>query len=958
MLKKPALLLIFTLGLSFLLSAQNNKPIKTYTLDNGLTVILFEDHQLPKVTGFVVTKAGGKNDPSDATGMAHYMEHMLFKGTDQIGTTDWEKEKPWIDTIFGLYDKLGLTIDAKERTKIQGQINDASVKANEYVIPNELSNIIKECGGTGLNAGTSPDQTVFYNAFPPSEMNKWLEIYSHRFIHPVFRSFQAELEVVYEEKNMYSDNFGARLIEKFQKNFFKVHPYGQQPLIGTLEHLKNPSLTKMNEFFHTWYVANNMALILIGDFNSEEVMPMIREKFGKWPRKEVPAPKVFTETPFKGRELVEIRLSPVKIGILGFRTPPKGHPDEFALKIIATLFNNDNNTGLLDQLTVDGKLLAASALQFPYNDLGAFAFLIVPKIIGHSLEEAEKLTLGQIDKLCKGEFEDWKFESAKLSLFRQQLLALESTPGAGMQIIEAFTQGRDPNDIFTYSDRIAAYTKADVVAVANKYFGRDYLAFYSKMGFPKPEKIEKPPYKPIVSKNEKKSDYAVKLLAMPSSPLKTKFVGFGTDCQKTDLAGGSKLYYTVNPLNSIFSLSFNYTFDQAWNRTLPLVTEIMAFAGTTKFPGNKFREELDKIGCSISFSDDDKFFTISLQGLEVNLGKALLLVDELLTDPVIEKSKMSVLIEETQGVRKIEKNTPDGMAEALFDYVRYGQRSSYLDRLSMKEMKAMSSDSLLTQFKKITSHQSVVFYVGHLGREEVKTSLDREIFGQRTLNPMFAITVKPVIAYKENTVFFANLKKANQSKVFFYKKGPAYQPGENVGIAAFNLYFGGDFSGLVLQEIREYRSFAYTAGAAVAKPFLTGEPLVFYGYVGTQADKTNEAVSVFNDLVANMPVKTERTEMIRKFLSFSLATSTPSFRKIPATVFNWELTGYTSDPTQAQIKQLESFDFGQINKVYQTMVKPGPMVMSIAGNKKHIVFKDLEKYGIVEKVKPGKIFRD
>jgi len=958
MLKKLVFTLCLTFGITVLLIAQGNKPIRTYTLDNGLTVMLLEDHQLPKVVGMVVTKAGGKNDPAEATGMAHYMEHMLFKGTEQIGTTDWLKEKPWIDTIFGLYDKLGQTTDAAERAKIQVRINNASVKANEYVIPNELSNIIKESGGTGLNAGTGPDQTVYYNAFPPSEMNKWLEIYSQRFINPVFRSFQAELEVVYEEKNMYADNFGSNLIEKFQKNFFKVHPYGQQPLIGTLEHLKNPSLTKMSEFFHTWYVANNMGLLLIGDFSSDEIMPLIREKFGRLPQQAVPAPKVFAEVPFKGREEVTLKLSPVKIGVLGFRTPPKGHPDEFALKITAALFNNQNNTGLLDKLAVDGKLLTASALQFPYNDLGAYAFLFVPKIIGQSLESAEALVLSQVDKLCKGEVEDWMFEAAKLSLYREQLLSLESASGIGMEIIEAFTQGRDPNEIYTYSDRIAAITKADVVAVANKYFGKDYLAFYSKMGFPKAAKIDKPPYTPIVSKNEKKSDYAAKLLAMPSGQMRTKFIGFGTDCQMADLADGNKLYYTANPLNGIFNLTINYTLDANWKRSLPLVSEIMSFAGTTRLPGNKFREEFDKIGCSLSFNDDNKFFSISVQGVEENLGKALSLVDELLRDAVVDKSKMAVIIDGVKAERKIEKTTPDGMAAALFEYVNYGKQSAYLDRLSMKELKSTSSDSLLAQFKRITAHKAVVFYVGRIAREEIRASLDKALFAGRTLKPMFPVQMRAVVGYNENTVYFANLKKANQAKVFFYKKGPAYLTSDNVGLTAFNLYFGGDFSGLVLQEIREYRSFAYTAGAMIQKPFFPGDPLVFYGFVGTQADKTNEAIGVFNGLVADMPAKKDRTEMIRKFQSFSLATSTPAFREIPSTVFNWELKGYQSDPTQAQIKQLENLSFEEINKVYLTVVKPGPMVISIAGNKKRIDFKDLEKYGTIKKVKPEMIFRD
>ena len=264
---------------------------KKFSLDNGLTVILSEDHSLPKVFGLVAVKAGGKNDPPDATGLAHYMEHMLFKGTTKLGTIDWEKEKVYMDSIILMYEQLAKEKNEKKRKQIQKVINELSIKANKYIIPNEFDKILKKIGADDVNAFTSYDMTVFYNSFPPSEIDKWLEIYSHRFINPVFRNFQAELETVYEEKNLYSDNFAFKLLEEFNKSFFKKHPYGQQPLIGTIEHLKNPSLHKMYEFYNTFYVPRNMALILVGDFNSEEIIPKIKEKFGVWKDKNLPEKK-------------------------------------------------------------------------------------------------------------------------------------------------------------------------------------------------------------------------------------------------------------------------------------------------------------------------------------------------------------------------------------------------------------------------------------------------------------------------------------------------------------------------------------------------------------------------------------------------------------------------------------------------------------------------------------------
>ena len=319
-------IIAFALIAIALQSFAQTQTIRQFTLPNGLTVILDEQHDQPEVFGLIAVKTGGKNDPADATGMAHYQEHMLFKGTTTLGTIDWEKEKPHIDRIFQLYDSLGKTKDPEKRALIQKAINEESVEANKFAIPNEMNNLLNEMGSTLINAGTGPDYTLYYNKFPASQVERWLDLYAHRFTEPVFRGFQAELEVVYEEKNLYNDQFQTRLLEEFQKYFFKNHPYGQQTLIGSIEDLKNPSLTKMYEFFKTYYVPNNMALILSGDFNSEEVIPAIEEKFGKWQPRELPEPRKWDEAPFNGREFHEAKLSPIKLAILGYRAPNATDP--------------------------------------------------------------------------------------------------------------------------------------------------------------------------------------------------------------------------------------------------------------------------------------------------------------------------------------------------------------------------------------------------------------------------------------------------------------------------------------------------------------------------------------------------------------------------------------------------------------------------------------------------------
>jgi len=939
-------------------SYYNTFGYKEYKLNNGLTVILNEDHRESKVFGVVITKAGGKNDPSDATGMAHYQEHMLFKGTQQLGTKNWEKEKPHIDKIFELYDLLGKTKDDAERKKIQQQINDESIKANEYVIPNEFSNIIKEMGGTMLNAGTGPDVTMFFNQFPPNQIEKWLEIYSHRFINPVFRSFQAELEVVYEEKNMYSDNFIMGLLEKFQFHFFKKHPYGQQTLIGTIDDLKNPSLTKMYDFFKTYYIASNMALILCGDFNTTEVIPMIEKTFGKLNIGNIPKVAEYKELPFNGRELVEVKLSPIKLGLLGFRTPPNGDEDEIALKVCNSILFNQNETGFLNKLQIDNKLLATAIISIPYNDYGATAFLIVPKVVGQSLNEAEALILNEIEKVKKGEFDDWMLEAAKNQLYKEYLLQMENLMQRAVLIARTFGENRSISEISTYPQKIKAITKEDIINTATKYYTGNYLAFFSTMGFPKKEKIEKPGFKPLVQKNTEKSEFAKYLDKIPASGYQLKFIDFDAECKIFELNKLVKFYYVPNMVNDIFSLKIKWGVGDYKMPMLKYVSQLMNYSGTKKYKIDEFKKEFAKLGCIYSISSNDSYFEIKLEGIEVNLGKSLALINELIKEPVLEQSKLNLLIEGEKANRKLEKSEPDNVAEALFEYIKYKKHSSYLSRMTINELKKINTDSIVSDFKKALTYKAEIHYTGITNAESVKAivadNLDLKMSIVNSESPL----IRPVEKYNENLIYLVHKKKAIQSKIYFFANASVFTKNMEPYIEAFNLYFGGDFSGLVLQEIREYRSMAYTAGARYSIPYIAGKPSDFVGYVGTQADKTIEAIEVFYSLIREMPEKPERIDMIRQYLQLTTITSKPDFRNLSESIEKWLWKGYTEDPAKMKYNTYSNLSFQDIVKFYKEHIKDKSIVIGIVGNKKLIDRKKLVTYGKIIEISEKDLFRD
>ena len=354
------------------LSAQAKLPIQTFHLDNGLKVILCEEHSQPKIYGCVVVHAGSKNENPNATGVAHYFEHIMFKGTDRIGTIDWDKEKPYLDSISQAYDRLQAAKNDQERHDIQLEINRLSIAASQYAIPNEVDAILQNMCCTGLNAGTSYDYTVYYNTLPSNQLLNWMDVYVERFRNPVFRLFQSELETIYEEKNR-SDN---RLAQKFALNVltesYGDHPYSRQ-VIGYAKHLKNPQPSEMQKFFDTYYVANNMTLILVGDFKTTEVKRLVKEKFGVWRSGKVPEMPAYKLPDFAKQKVLNVRQTPIKMGMMIFPGVPKRHPDKLALDMFSQLLGG--NTGLLTEAAIDGRLLMALNMDVSFNDAGANTIL-------------------------------------------------------------------------------------------------------------------------------------------------------------------------------------------------------------------------------------------------------------------------------------------------------------------------------------------------------------------------------------------------------------------------------------------------------------------------------------------------------------------------------------------------------------------------------------------------------
>ncbi len=441
-------------------------PLKAriYTLQNGLKVYLSVYKDEPRFQSMIGVKAGSKTDPSDATGLAHYLEHMLFKGTDKFGTIDYSKEKPLLDTINNLYDTYGQTIDSMQRLSIYHRIDSVSNEASKYAIASEFDKMMNTLGVSGTNAFTSVEQTVYINDVPANQLNNFIAIEAERFRNPVMRIFHTELETVYEEKNRGMDNDNRKVQEALFAGLWQHHPYGTQTTIGTVEHLKNPSLKKIREYLETYYVPNNMVISLSGDINPDEAIKIIDEHFGKMKSKPVPEFKSPAEDPLNNPVIKEVLGPDAESVTLGFRFKGADSQEAELITIVDMILSN-GQAGLLDlNLNQAQKVLSSGSYTMILKDYSAHVLSGRPRE-GQSLEQVRDSLLAQINLIKLGNFPDWILEAIINNLKLQQAREYESNRGRASEMLNTEILGLNYKDVINRINRLSKITKKQVIDI-------------------------------------------------------------------------------------------------------------------------------------------------------------------------------------------------------------------------------------------------------------------------------------------------------------------------------------------------------------------------------------------------------------------------------------------------------------------------------------------------------------
>ena len=938
----------------------NALKVKEYRLENGLTVWLNEDHSQPKVFGAVVVKAGAKDCPD--TGIAHYFEHMMFKGTDRIGTLDYESEKVLLDSIAMKYDELSMTEDTAARARLQKEINELSIRSSEYVIPNEFNRLISRFGGSGLNAATSYDATIYFNTFSPQYMVQWAEINSERLINPVFRLFQSELETVYEEKNMYGDFIGGQVMDTLMARYFGPHPYAY-PIIGSTKNLKNPRLTEMRKFFEDYYVASNMALILSGDFDTQQVMPVLEKTFSRIRSGNVPKPEKVMLPPFNGREKMKVKfpIPFIKAMGLGFRGVSANHEDQVALNIAVNLLNNANGTGYLDKLMVEHKLMGALAINESMNEAGILAVAIMPKLLIQSYSSAEKMVWNEINRVKNGDFSDEVFNSLKLEQKRQYASALENIDSRATVMMNLFSQGKNWNDYLNEVARIESITKEDVVQVAQKYFSNNYLCVTKSTGkYPK-DNLPKPAFSPVVPRNaDASSSYAEQLEKIPEQQVAPRIIDFEKDVKTSKLTPLVTLYTTPNPLNDIFTFNISYGIGALEQPELMQLTNYLQLLGTESLPFEQFRSRLQSIGSTLAFDVTPDAFVMKVTGFDNHIDETMELVGDFIRHAKADDKKLRQIVDDAKVSEKAFFKSGDNVASALLEQVKYGDQSRYLRKLSLSQIKKLKGKDLLAVYDKVRSVQCDLHYCGTLPVEKVIGTIRQHIPLERTTVASNSPYYRELKQYNRPTVFFIDMPDMTQSIVYSYVKGdPVDDKASRHASRLFSVYFGGDMSSLMFQEIREFRSFAYRTSGRYQLPNHAhkGTAGSFTAMLSTQSDKTLDALGVLDSLIRKMPLKPERVEAIKQSLANRINNDYPPFRNLSEKVAGARMEGFDRDPAEEFLRDIATMDMEDISRFYQEQICGRPVVYVIAGNRKRIDMKKLAEYGTIVKVKKKEIYK-
>ena len=935
-----------------------NDPSKSrfYTLKNGLTVILSPNTKEPNIEFRMTVRAGSNTDPKNATGLAHYLEHLLFKGTDKFGTANWAKEKPLLDKIDALYEKYNKTTDPAQRKEIYKEIDKTSGEASNFSIANEYDKMIAGIGGNSSNAHTWYEETVYNEGFPSNSVDKFLALQGERFRKPIFRIFHTELEAVYEEKNRSLDDDGSKLDEAMMELVFPTHNYGQQTTIGTIEHLKNPSLVEIRNYYNKYYVPNNMAAIFAGDFNPDEMIKKVDKSFAYMVSKPIALYNPTPEKPLTKIQQVDVYGPSAEAVEIYYRGYADNTQQSLMLSLIRSILTN-GKAGLIDiNLNKQQKTQRANATYQQMKDYGVFNLSAQPRQ-GQTLAQAAKLLLEQVELLKKGEFDE---DLLKAIVANQKLSFLQAFDDNGNRadiLSNQFVMDRGTKWQQSLGDiaATAKITKAQVVAFANEFFKENYVIGYKHKGEDKNTiKVEKPTITPINANGNLTSPFVKSIIDAPVKPIAPKFLDY-----KKDIAFGkvgiAEVLSTKNNDNAIFRMSYRFNIGSNNYKLLSYAASYLPFLSTDKYTAEEISKAFYDIACSYNLSVGAETTTINISGLQENFDKAVSLVEHILANVKPNEKALTDLKATILKSRENNKLNKGQIMNGLTSYAQYGKLNPFNNVLSNDEVKNIKAEDLIYHLKNLNNYEHVITYYGPKDLTTFTADIKKQHLLPTEFTPAAPAKVYTYTTQDSNKVYFANYDMV-QSEIRWLRNTGLYNKSDAANIQVFNNYFGGGMGSIVFQTIRESKALAYSTFATYVSPDKADKQYNMVAYVGSQADKMTDAVNGMNELLNVLPQSDKSFDNAKSNVINNLETTRITKDGVFYAYFADKKLGYDYDSRIDLYKEIKPIDFASIKGFHNQKIANKPYTYLIVASDKKVKLEDMQKFGAVTTLTLAQLF--
>ena len=921
---------------------------KIYTLDNGMKVYMTVNKEQPRIQANIAVKVGGKNDPSETTGLAHYFEHLMFKGTPNFGTADYEAEKVLLDQIEALFEVYRVTEDEAERAAIYHQIDSISYLASDYFIPNEYDKLMSFIGSEGTNAYTSTDMTVYVEQIPSNQVENWARIQADRFANPVIRGFHTELETVYEEKNMSLTKDFRKALEAMDGMLFPDHPYGTQTVLGTQEHLKNPSITNIKNYQKTYYVPNNIAICLSGDFDPDEMVTVIEKYFGQMqPNKDLPEITLATSSVIESPVEKDVYGLDAENIMIGWKYPGAKSEDALVAEVAASVLYN-GSAGLIDlNINQQQKVLGAYGMSYGRPDAGEFILMGNPKQ-GQTLEEVRDILLAEVAKLRNGEFDEavlnGTINNMKLSLMR----SLEDNGSRADMFVQSFINGTDWADDVKSIERMQEVTKEDIMNWAGRYLGENsYAIVYKRMGEDKNViKVTAPKITPIKSNRDKKSAFLEEITSTEVKPIEPSFIDYSTALSQFDV-DGLNVVYVQNEVNDLAELYYEFFTGTQNDPALKLAANYLSYLGTPTRSAEEIAQEMYQLACTFNLRSGSSSSFISISGLSENLPEAMRIVEDLIYNAVPDEAILENLKADMLKERADAKLNQGRCFSALQNYILLGKDYIRETTLTDRQIAELTSEELLGKVRNLMEYSHEVSYYGPSTENEVKALIRENHRIAEELKPL-TLRYPEAVPTPSSKVYLAQYDAKQIYYLQYSNNEEKLDLDSDPYIKLYNEYFGGGMNAIVFQEMREARGLAYSASGRLLEPEYKDDSYKYFAFIATQNDKMQTAIEAFDEIINDMPVSETAFNIAKEALTTKYRTERITGRNILRSYQNARDMGITEPRSKKIYEKLPELTLEDVKATQEKWVKDRTYCYGILGDIKNLDTDYLKTLGQVE----------